>query len=95
MTAENFGRGRPAAAGRILASMRPRPMTAENRVAGLMAAARGRRFNEAAADDRGKHRNRARHVERSQAASMRPRPMTAENASRSSPGARPGRKSLQ
>ena len=53
MTAENILRDTPPAAINI-ASMRPRPMTAENPgvVAGELG--RRRRFNEAAADDRGK-----------------------------------------
>ena len=53
MTAENLcvdGSGRPVDA----ASMRPRPMTAENPDVGRRRDRHRRRFNEAAADDRGK-----------------------------------------
>ena len=54
MTAENLAiPARPQRA-QVPASMRPRPMTAENRRAPSPAARPSRRFNEAAADDRGK-----------------------------------------
>ena len=59
MTAENAGR---QLAGVTLpkASMRPRPMTAENATASFTSAAAFWRFNEAAADDRGKLPRRRR-----------------------------------
>ena len=56
-------------------------MTAEN---GAAAGGSGRirtRFNEAAADDRGKHHPGNGRIRGPDAASMRPRPMTAENFS--------------
>ena len=55
-------------------------MTAENPPSPRRAARRGARFNEAAADDRGKRRGREGIDVPAPAASMRPRPMTAENA---------------
>ena len=58
MTAENpGGMGPPADDGP--ASMRPRPMTAENPVRPALRRGAGQRFNEAAADDRGKLINTA------------------------------------
>ena len=60
------------------ASMRPRPMTAENQRGRAAVPRSGSRFNEAAADDRGKPPLLPRAHTR-QPASMRPRPMTAEN----------------
>ena len=58
MTAENAERLLDAVRDNSAASMRPRPMTAENGVdVGALAGA-PRRFNEAAADDRGKRRHR-------------------------------------
>ena len=53
MTAENPLPERPPCA-HVAASMRPRPMTAENAAAGRRPGHLRRRFNEAAADDRGK-----------------------------------------
>ena len=53
MTAENVFAGE-LAADRGEASMRPRPMTAENARRGERRGKPRRRFNEAAADDRGK-----------------------------------------
>ena len=77
-------RGKPAgrlagALGEAGASMRPRPMTAENRARCSATSCRSPRFNEAAADDRGKPARRLHRPGRGGAASMRPRPMTAEN----------------
>ena len=56
-------------------------MTAENRGSPASWSAPTNCFNEAAADDRGKRRQRGRMVDRA-VASMRPRPMTAENGVR-------------
>ena len=53
MTAEN-GEDQGPARRRVDASMRPRPMTAENTSSASGSRAAGTRFNEAAADDRGK-----------------------------------------
>ena len=53
MTAENVGAA-VRAIGVAVASMRPRPMTAENPRRPLRGLPAGARFNEAAADDRGK-----------------------------------------
>ena len=77
MTAENKSLAQFAAA-TPFASMRPRPMTAENSARGCPAGSFRGRFNEAAADDRGK-RHAPHLVFRPRNASMRPRPMTAEN----------------
>ena len=63
-----------------VASMRPRPMTAENTPPQRQTAPLVTRFNEAAADDRGKPPGR-RGQGAGRRASMRPRPMTAENSS--------------
>ena len=80
MTAENvLHRARPAGAERA-ASMRPRPMTAENTRRFGRRPRRPSSFNEAAADDRGKPTKAAAAGVATQTASMRPRPMTAENA---------------
>ena len=54
-------------------------MTAENLSASRIVPAARRRFNEAAADDRGKLRIREQYKRGCFDASMRPRPMTAEN----------------
>ena len=54
MTAENLQKKGYPQGGPQSASMRPRPMTAENRVPDAGRPDKGRRFNEAAADDRGK-----------------------------------------
>ena len=54
MTAENADGDIETAAG-ATASMRPRPMTAENTVIDSRITGAARGFNEAAADDRGKH----------------------------------------
>ena len=61
------------------ASMRPRPMTAENFPARQWGTTGQRSFNEAAADDRGKPSYPACNPSYLHRASMRPRPMTAEN----------------
>ena len=61
--------------------MRPRPMTAENPRGCAARRLRGRCFNEAAADDRGKPAPVGVVASFSIGASMRPRPMTAENPS--------------
>ena len=79
MTAENFTTRRRGA-GRGGASMRPRPMTAENGVAAGAGGGNAAGFNEAAADDRGKRDQTPKaQVLEVLRASMRPRPMTAEN----------------
>ena len=54
MTAENLDVSAAAPRRARMASMRPRPMTAENLAREGRAAGRDRSFNEAAADDRGK-----------------------------------------
>ena len=77
MTAENISGVAPSPS-LARASMRPRPMTAENGRIDSRTAAGHCGFNEAAADDRGKLDQAARRIEL-RAASMRPRPMTAEN----------------
>ena len=66
----------------MAASMRPRPMTAENWRTSLRASATCGCFNEAAADDRGKPMQIFWIFPAATFwASMRPRPMTAENPS--------------
>ena len=79
MTAENRRDPADLHAVARLASMRPRPMTAEN----LSSSRRRKRgcgcFNEAAADDRGKPPGAPPKPCGAILASMRPRPMTAEN----------------
>ena len=64
-------------------------MTAEN-LSSRTGPGRGlRRFNEAAADDRGKPLARRGLARRARRASMRPRPMTAENRERPTGTRRP------
>ena len=57
MTAENMS-GTVRELGRFVASMRPRPMTAENERRRRRVSEDQSRFNEAAADDRGKRDDR-------------------------------------
>ena len=57
-------------------------MTAENASSRRRTSGSRRRFNEAAADDRGKQRQRLVRGPIKRPASMRPRPMTAENFQR-------------
>ena len=54
MTAENTAPTGEITRGDVRASMRPRPMTAENCTSAAAPPRRPGRFNEAAADDRGK-----------------------------------------
>ena len=78
MTAENY-LNEITKLEEYMASMRPRPMTAENSAATVRMFCSACRFNEAAADDRGKLPVVGPAQRRIADASMRPRPMTAEN----------------
>ena len=73
------------------ASMRPRRMAAENTVARGPDLVLQLRFNEAAANGRGKHALFRRERYPTQNASMRPRRMAAENALSATMGAGHGR----